>query len=91
MQASTTEQMSNPAATPSSSEFSGRGTVVLDVQQGGIVVPSFIGKSVRAAAEMAQESGLDLDSVGSGMAHDQSPPPGSHVPAGTQVIVRFAR
>ena len=67
------------------------GTVVLDVQQGGIVVPSFIGKSIRTAAEMAQASGLDLDSVGSGVAQDQSPPAGSHVAAGTQVVVRFAR
>ncbi len=67
------------------------GTVVLDVQRSGIVVPSFIGKSVRSVAEMAQESGLDLDSVGSGVARDQSPPPGSHVAAGSQVIVRFAR
>ncbi|MGA2694679.1 MAG: PASTA domain-containing protein, partial [Terriglobales bacterium] len=68
-----------------------QGTVVLDVEQGGIVVPSFIGKSVRAAAEMAQASGLDLDSLGSGVAQDQSPPAGSHVAAGTQVVVRFAR
>ncbi len=73
------------------SAVAGQGTVVLDVQQGGIVVPSFIGKSIRAAAEMAQASGLDLDSVGSGLAHDQSPPPGSHVAAGTEVVVRFAR
>src|SRR6202008_2643741 len=43
-----------------------RGTIVLDVEQGGIVVPSFLGKSVRTAIEMAQESGLDLDAVGSG-------------------------
>ena len=42
------------------------GTVVLDVEQGGIVVPSFVGKSVRAAIELAEESGLDLDAVGSG-------------------------
>ena len=52
------------------------GTVVLDVEQGGIVVPSFIGKSVRAAIEIAEQSGLDLDTVGSGLAHEQTPPPG---------------
>ncbi len=65
--------------------------VVLDVQQGGIVVPSFLGKTVRAAAEMAQESGLDMNSIGSGMARDQSPPPGTHVTSGSQIIVKFAR
>jgi cell division protein FtsI (penicillin-binding protein 3) len=66
-------------------------TVVLDVDQGGIVVPSFIGKSIRGAIEAAQDSGLELDAVGSGVAHAQSPPPGSHVSAGTRVVVRFER
>jgi len=68
-----------------------RGTVVLDVEQGGIVVPSFVGKSVRSAIEEAEESGLDLDAVGSGVAKDQSPPPGAHVTAGSRVTVKFVR
>src|SRR5262249_30906276 len=55
------------------------GTVVLDVEQGGIVVPSFIGKSVRSALEVAQDAGLELDAVGSGIAQDQTPAPGSHI------------
>jgi len=67
------------------------GTVVLEVEQGGIVVPSFVGKSVRAAIEAAQEAGLELDAVGSGMGHDQNPVPGSHVAAGTHVLVHFER
>ena len=67
------------------------GTVVLDIEQGGILVPSFAGKSVRAAVEMAQESGLDLDVVGSGLAQDQSPIAGTHVPTGAKITVRFAR
>jgi cell division protein FtsI (penicillin-binding protein 3) len=67
------------------------GTIVLDVEQGGIVVPSFLGKSVRSAIEMAQESGLDLDAVGNGLARQQSPPPGSHVASGSQVTVKFGR
>jgi cell division protein FtsI (penicillin-binding protein 3) len=74
-----------PAHLPSS------GTIVLDVEQGGIVVPSFLGKSVRTAIEMAQESGLDLDAVGSGLARQQSPLPGSHVASGSQVTVKFGR
>jgi cell division protein FtsI (penicillin-binding protein 3) len=67
------------------------GTVVLDVEQGGIVVPSFSGKSVRAAIELAEQNSLDLDAVGSGVGMDQSPAAGSHVAAGTRVVVRFGR
>jgi cell division protein FtsI (penicillin-binding protein 3) len=67
------------------------GTVVLDVEQGGIEVPSFIGKSVRSAIESAQDSGLELNPVGSGIAREQSPAPGSHVSAGSRVMVKFRR
>jgi len=67
------------------------GTVVMDVEQGGIVVPSFVGKSLRSSIELAQNSGLELDVVGSGMAMDQSPAPGSHVPTGARVTVKFGR
>ena len=66
-------------------------TVVLDVEQGGIVVPSFIGKSVRSSIELAESAGLDLDVVGSGRAEDQSPAPGAHVPSGARITVRFGR
>jgi cell division protein FtsI (penicillin-binding protein 3) len=64
---------------------------MLDVEQGGILVPSFLGKSVRAAIELSQENGLDLDAIGSGLAREQSPTPGSHVPSGSQVTVKFGR
>ena len=67
------------------------GTVILDIEQGGIVVPSFVGKSVRAAIEAAEEAGLDLDAIGSGLGKDQSPPPGARVPSGSKVTVRFGR
>ena len=66
-------------------------TVVLDVEQGGIVVPSFIGKSVRTSIEMAEGSGLDLDAEGSGLAREQEPVAGSHVAAGSRIVVRFGR
>jgi cell division protein FtsI (penicillin-binding protein 3) len=66
------------------------GTVVLDVEQGGIEVPSFMGKTVRAAIESAEDTGLELEIVGSGTAHEQTPAPGSHVPAGSRILVRFA-
>jgi cell division protein FtsI (penicillin-binding protein 3) len=67
------------------------GTVVLDVEEGGIEVPSFLGKSLRAAIEVAQDVGLDLDAVGSGVAREQSPLPGARVAAGSRITVRFGR
>jgi membrane peptidoglycan carboxypeptidase len=67
------------------------GTVVLDVEQGGIEVPSFVGKTFRGAVEAAQDAGLELESVGSGVARQQSPLAGSHVPAGSRVTVQFGR
>jgi cell division protein FtsI (penicillin-binding protein 3) len=70
---------------------SANGTVVLDVEQGGIVVPSFVGKSVRSAIELAETSGLDLDVVGSGLAEQQSPPAGTHVSSGARIMVKFGR
>jgi cell division protein FtsI (penicillin-binding protein 3) len=67
------------------------GTVVLDVEQGGIEVPSFVGKTFRGAIETAQDAGLELDAVGSGVARQQSPLAGTHVPAGSRVTVQFGR
>ena len=67
------------------------GTVVLDVEQGGTLVPSFAGKSVRAAIELAESSGLDLNIVGSGLAQEQSPAPGAHVTSGATITVKFGR
>jgi cell division protein FtsI (penicillin-binding protein 3) len=67
------------------------GTVVLDVEQGGIEVPSFVGKTFRGAVEAAQDAGLELEAVGSGVARQQSPVAGAHVPAGSRVTVQFGR
>jgi cell division protein FtsI (penicillin-binding protein 3) len=67
------------------------GTVVLDVEQGGIEVPSFVGKTVRGAVEAAQDAGLELEAVGSGVARQQSPLAGAHVAAGAHVVVQFGR
>jgi cell division protein FtsI (penicillin-binding protein 3) len=72
-----------PAQLPSS------GTVVLDVEQGGIEVPSFAGKTVRKALEAAQDAGLELEVVGSGVARQQTPAAGTHVPNGARVTVQF--
>jgi len=67
------------------------GTVVLEVEQGGIEVPSFVGKTVRGAVEAAQDAGLELEAVGSGLARQQSPPAGTHVATGAHVRVQFGR
>ncbi|HEY1660603.1 MAG TPA: penicillin-binding transpeptidase domain-containing protein [Candidatus Sulfotelmatobacter sp.] len=74
-----------PAKAPST------GTVVLDVEQGGIEVPSFIGKTVRGAVEAAEGAGLELEAVGSGVGREQSPAAGTHVVSGAHVTVQFGR
>jgi cell division protein FtsI (penicillin-binding protein 3) len=67
-----------------------KGTVVLDVV-GGVVVPDFAGKPLRAALEEAEAAGIELDISGSGVGREQSPAAGSKVPHGGHVTVRFAR
>jgi len=64
------------------------GTVVLDVDS-GVVVPSFLGKPLRSAVEIAQQSGLEINAVGSGIARQQWPAPGSRLPSGQHITVRF--
>jgi cell division protein FtsI (penicillin-binding protein 3) len=66
------------------------GTVVMDVESGGLVVPSLIGKPVRAAVEMAQEAGFELDVIGEGVAREQAPAAGAHIAPGGRVAVRFS-
>jgi cell division protein FtsI (penicillin-binding protein 3) len=76
---------------PSEQSLPASGTVVLEVEEGGIPVPSFLGKNVRAAIEAAQDAGLDLDAIGSGVAREQEPAPGSKVTSGSRVLVKFGR
>jgi cell division protein FtsI (penicillin-binding protein 3) len=84
-----------PAKSPDTSSAQPKspatGTVVLDVEQGGVEVPSFVGKTVRGVVEAAQDAGLELEVVGSGVARQQSPPAGTHVAAGSHVTVQFGR
>jgi cell division protein FtsI (penicillin-binding protein 3) len=54
-------------------------------------VPSFLGEPLRVAVETAGTAGLALQIVGSGIAREQVPAPGSMVPPGTEVVVRFTR
>ncbi len=87
-----TKSPTMPDAAPlSGAKLPATGTIVLDVEQGGIEVPSFLGKTVRGAVEGAQDAGLELEAIGSGVARQQSPPPGTHVAAGAHVTVQFGR
>jgi len=63
---------------------------VLDVG-GGTTVPSFVGKTLRSAIETAQDAGIELHAVGSGVAREQSPAAGSKIVGGSRVVVRFSR
>ena len=75
--------------TPAEQAAAGKGTVVLDVDS-GIVVPSFLGKPLRTAVEVAQQSGLEINAIGSGVARQQWPAPGSRLPSGQRITVRFS-
>ena len=78
-----------PAHQPSPAEQAApQGTVVLDVDS-GVIVPSFLGKPLRSAVESAQQSGLEINAIGSGVARQQWPAPGSHLTSGQRITVRF--
>ena len=89
--ASQAASTANPNAADASAKSPPGSTVILNVEEGGIEVPSFLGKNVRSALEAAQDAGLDLDAIGSGTAREQSPQPGAHVATGARVVVRFGR
>jgi cell division protein FtsI (penicillin-binding protein 3) len=85
------DRLAGRASENSAAKLPASGTVVLDVEEGGIEVPSFLGKSLRVALEAAQDAGLDIDAVGSGVAREQTPLPGAHVAAGSRITVHFGR
>jgi PASTA domain len=62
----------------------------VDTALGDVAVPDFRGKSLRQVTEECLRTGLRLQSIGSGAAAEQSPPPGASVPAGASVQVRFS-
>jgi cell division protein FtsI (penicillin-binding protein 3) len=85
-----TETAGTPALPPSTLSPKGRnGSVAVPNQR--VAVPSFAGKSVRDVVVQASGVGLGVQIVGSGMARDQAPAAGTMVPAGTEVVVRFAQ
>jgi cell division protein FtsI (penicillin-binding protein 3) len=79
-------QASAPTGEP---HLSGHGVVVNAGARVG--VPSFVGEPLRVAVESATSAGLALQIVGSGIAREQVPAPGSMVPPGTEIVVRFTR
>ena len=79
-----------PLTAPASAPIPTSGTVVVDTDA-GVIVPSLLGKGVRNALEIAQDAGIEIDVVGTGVAREQMPPPGSRIPPGGHVAVRFSR
>jgi cell division protein FtsI (penicillin-binding protein 3) len=79
-----------PVSQPPAEQHPDGGTVVLDVG-GGVSVPSFAGKTLRSAIEVAQDAGVEIEAIGSGVARDQSPAAGTRVPNGARISVRFSR
>jgi cell division protein FtsI (penicillin-binding protein 3) len=68
----------------------GKGAVVVNAAL-RVPVPSFEGAALRSVVERAEAIGLRVQAVGSGLAREQVPAAGTMVPAGTEVVVRFAR
>jgi len=66
------------------------GNVVVDAGR-RVAVPSFSGSALRDVVQSAANLGLRVQPLGSGLARDQAPAAGTMVPAGTEVVVRFAR
>ncbi len=54
-------------------------------------VPDFRGKAMVAVMRESASLGLPVEIVGSGVAHEQSPPPGELLPVGGRIHVQFAR
>ncbi len=79
-----------PSLVAASAPAPARGTMVLDVV-GGVEVPDFRGKPLRAALEQAESAGIELEVSGSGVGVEQSPSAGSRIPPGGHVIVKFGR
>jgi hypothetical protein len=65
-------------------------TVALD-EGDDIVVPDFIGKTMRDVTENCLRLGLDPVLVGSGRAAEQAPTSGARVRRGAKITVRFGQ
>jgi cell division protein FtsI (penicillin-binding protein 3) len=61
------------------------------ISSANVTVPSFLGATVRRVTEQAAAAALGVQMIGSGIAREQAPAPGTIVPTGTEVVVRFRR
>ena len=67
------------------------GHTVVTISDGKkLTVPSLIGLPLRKVIEMASAAGLNVEIVGDGIAREQAPAPGTKVPNGTKIVVRFS-
>ncbi len=66
------------------------GGVLIDAGK-RVAVPQFSGDALRRVVEDADKAGLRVQTLGSGLAREQAPAPGTLVPLGTEIVVRFAR
>jgi cell division protein FtsI (penicillin-binding protein 3) len=71
-------------------QVGGNGAVTIDAGR-RVAVPQFEGAALRNVVEDADKVGLRVQTLGSGLAREQAPAPGTMVPLGTEVVVRFAR
>ncbi len=71
-------------------ETQANGSMVVDAAK-RVAVPQFEGQALRHVVEQAGAVGLRVQTLGSGMAKEQAPAPGTMVPMGTEVVVRFGR
>ncbi|MBI4480562.1 MAG: PASTA domain-containing protein, partial [Acidobacteria bacterium] len=54
-----------------------------------MVVPNFLGKTVRTVTEETLAGNLVVQVIGSGIAYSQNPPPGTPLPEGQKVRIWF--
>lgn len=71
-------------------ETRSNGAVVIDSGR-RVPVPDFNGAALRSVVEKAASTGLRVQTLGSGLAHEQAPAAGTMVPTGTEIVVRFSR
>jgi len=57
----------------------------------GPKVPNFKGMTLRSVLEESAAAGLQVEVLGSGLARNQEPPPGTILPPGARVRVQFVR
>ncbi|MFT4113170.1 penicillin-binding transpeptidase domain-containing protein [Silvibacterium sp.] len=79
-----------PLQAPSSATPAPGGGVVVAAGK-RVTVPQFTGEPVRKVIEQAGSIGITVKVLGSGIAREQAPAPGTMVPEGTAVVVRFGR